>query len=244
MTDLFPVRRYSSIDSTNLEAQRLAAAGTHGPLWLVAEEQVAGKGRLGRIWVSARGNLYSSLLLPLQEAPAAAVSQIAFVTALAVHDAVAGFCGSDAVRLKWPNDCLLNGGKVAGILCETAMAGQVVIGCGINVAHAPEGLAYATAHVAGVAPSATVESVFAAYAAALQARLSAWREGAGFPGIMAAWQERAHGLNQSVNVATGGRSLEGTFIGLAEDGALRVRRADGSIETVYAGDVTFTAKTS
>ncbi len=238
MTDAFPLRRYATIDSTNLEAQRLAAAGTRGPLLLVAEEQGAGKGRLGRNWISARGNLYTSLLLPTGAAPAK-MPQLAFVTALAVHDVVSGFCGADYVRLKWPNDCLLAGAKVAGILCETAAGGQAVIGCGINVEHSPEGLAYPTAHLRQYSPLASVGDVLAAYASALKARLSAWGEGAGFAGILADWQVRAHGLNMPLRVSAGGRVISGIFSGLAPDGALVVKLADGTTETIYAGDVTF-----
>lgn len=241
MTDAFPLRHYTTIDSTNLEAQRLATAGTQGPLLLVAEEQGAGKGRLGRSWVSARGNLYTSLLLPASVSPAT-LPQLAFVTALAVHDAVAGFCGAESVRLKWPNDCLLAGSKVAGILCETAAGGQAVIGCGINVEHSPEGLAYPTAYIRQHAPEAQVEAVLHAYATALKSRLATWAEGAGFAAFLADWQARAHGLHQPLRVNAGGRTLSGSFAGLAPDGALLVMQADGATETIYAGDVTFMVK--
>jgi len=235
-----PVHHHATIDSTNLEAQRLAAGGLRGPAWIVADEQNSGRGRLGRTWVSAPGNLYSSLLLPTR-APAASIPQVAFVTALAVHDTVSGFCGIGKALLKWPNDCLLAGGKVAGILCETANGGQLVIGCGINVAHSPRGLAYATAHIGQQAPGIDVGAVFAAYSSALLNRLAEWCEGEGFPEIMAAWQERAFGLNRPVRVVAGSRTIEGTFSGLGGDGALLVGLADGSRETIYAGDVTFTA---
>lgn len=241
MTDAFPLRRYTAIDSTNLESQRLASAGTRGPLLLVADEQGAGKGRLGRNWVSARGNLYTSLLLPTTASPAT-LPQLAFVTALAVHDAVAGFCGAESVRLKWPNDCLLAGGKVAGILCETAAGGQAVIGCGINVEHSPEGLAYPTAHIRQHTAEAHTEAVLAAYAYALKSRLAQWREGTGFSSVLADWQARAHGLHQPLRVVAGGRTLSGSFAGLAPDGALLVKQADGATETIYAGDVTFMVK--
>lgn len=238
MTDAIPVRHSATIDSTNLEAQRLAADGVVGPLWIVADEQSGGRGRLGRNWVSAVGNLYASLLLPAAVS-ATAIPQISFVAALAVHDTVAEFCGAQAVRLKWPNDCLLGGAKVSGILCETAEGGQVVIGTGINVAHAPHGLAYRTAHLSQFAPSADVQAVFEVYARALTARLAMWAEGRGFATIMAAWNERAHGLNQPVQVTQGTRVLSGIFTGLGSDGALIVTGADGARETIYAGDVTF-----
>lgn len=231
-----PVRRFASIDSTNLEAQRLAAAGERGPLWLLAAEQVSGRGRLGRNWVSASGNLYSTLLLPT-EATTAVVPQIAFVVALAVHDAVRALCPDANVKLKWPNDCLLNGGKVAGILCETVGQGLVAIGCGINVAHAPQGLAYATAYLQQAAGDVSVDGAFSAYSTALGQRLVQWSGGAGFASILADWQARGHSLGEAVQVRQGETVRVGSFAGLAPDGALRLQKPDGTIENVYAGDV-------
>lgn len=231
-----PVRRFASIDSTNLEAQRLAAAGERGPLWLLADEQVSGRGRLGRNWVSAAGNLYSTLLLPT-DAAAAVVPQIAFVVALAVHDGVSALCPDANIRLKWPNDCLLNGGKVAGILCETVGQGLVAIGCGINAAHAPQGLAYATAYLQQVQGNVSVDQAFSAYSTALGERLVQWNSGAGFATILADWQERGHSLGESIQVRQGDIVRSGSFAGLAADGALRLQKPDGTVENVYAGDV-------
>ena len=240
MPPIAPVQRFATIDSTNAQAQRLAAGGTRGPLWLVADVQEAGKGRLGRNWVSPAGNLHVSYLVPVA-APVQAIPQIAFVTALAVHDTVSRFCGTARVRLKWPNDCLLAGGKVSGILCETVEGGQVVIGCGINIAHSPQGLAYITSRLHQYAPEASVDSVFATYAAALDARLAEWADGAGFADIIRAWEERAHGLHSPVHVESGNSVWDGVFDGLASDGALVVKCGDGSRQAIHAGDVTFRA---
>ena len=231
-----PVRHFATVDSTNLEAQRLAAAGERGPLWIVADEQVSGKGRLGRTWVSAAGNLYSTLLLPIDAAPVT-IPQLAFVVALAVHDSVSGACPGAAVKLKWPNDCLLNGGKVAGILCESVGQGVIAIGCGINVAHAPQGLAYAAAFLRQVQASVTVEAVFETYRASLGVRLAQWHGGSGFPSIIVDWQCRGQGLDEVVEVKQGGVVRRGVFLGLAGDGALRLQNPDGTVENVYAGDV-------
>lgn len=230
------VRRFPSIDSTNLEALRLATSGERGPLWIVADEQVSGRGRLGRAWHSSPGNLYSTLLLPTRVSDMA-IPQIAFVVALAVHDTVSALCPGAVVKLKWPNDCLLNGGKVAGILCETAGQGLVAIGCGINVAHSPQGLAYATAHVRQMRGDADVEVVFAAYREALQARVLQWNSGAGFAAIISDWQARGLGLGEIVEVNQGGAVRRGMFLGLAPDGALRLQKPDGAVENVYAGDL-------
>lgn len=205
-------------------------------MWIVAEEQGAGRGRLGREWISARGNLYSTLLLPVAAAPAD-VPQIAFVVALAVHDVVAGLCPSSTVKLKWPNDCLLSGGKVAGILCETVGRGLVAIGCGINVAHAPQGLAYETSHLTMGNPLVSVADAFTDYQTALARRLMQWDEGRGFAAIAVDWQSRALGLGETVQVNQSGTVRSGRFAGLASDGALRLQKPDGTLENVYAGDV-------
>lgn len=231
-----PIRIHKSIDSTNLEAQRLVASGEFGPLWIVADEQVSGRGRLGRQWASPPGNLYSTLLLPT-DAAHSNIPQLAFVVALAVHDTVASLCPDATVKLKWPNDCLLNGGKVAGILCESVGPGRVAIGCGINVAHSPQGLAYATAHLHQARSDVSIKVVFTTYRTALQARFAQWNSGASFAAIIADWQMRGQGLNQAVEVNQGGVVRRGVFLGLAADGALRLQKPDGTVENVYAGDV-------
>jgi BirA family transcriptional regulator, biotin operon repressor / biotin---[acetyl-CoA-carboxylase] ligase len=227
-----PIRHFETIDSTNLEAARLAASGEHGPLWIISDEQHAGKGRLGRQWSSPLGNLYSTLLLTI-DAPQTIIPQLGFVTGLAVHDTVHQHCPTQSVKLKWPNDCLLNGGKVAGILCESLGQGKVAIGCGININNSPQGLAYATAHIGNI----TVEGVFTTYRTNLQTRLNQWNNGTGFPTIVSDWQTRASNLNSTITITQGNATKTGIFRGLANDGALQLEKADGTVELLYAGDV-------
>src|SRR5262244_3040920 len=107
------------LGSTNTEALQLARHGERGPLWVTAERQTAGRGRRGRAWISPVGNLYASLLLT-EPAPSERWPQLSFVAALAIHDAVAGVAPDCAARLaiKWPNDVLHAGRKLAGILIE------------------------------------------------------------------------------------------------------------------------------
>jgi BirA family biotin operon repressor/biotin-[acetyl-CoA-carboxylase] ligase len=114
----FPVRHFTELDSTNSEAARLAQAGEAGPLWIVAERQTAGRGRRGRVWQGASGNLAATLLLTTDQAPAQA-AQMAFVTALALADMAAAFVAEDLIRVKWPNDLLVGGAKAGGVLIET-----------------------------------------------------------------------------------------------------------------------------
>ena len=130
-----------TVDSTNAEAQRLAPSVT-GPVWILAGEQTAGRGRRARPWVSPRGNFYGTLLMQPRDG-ADVVALRSFAAALALREAFVAVTGlPDAFRLKWPNDVLLNGGKVAGILLETAGAGQGVghlaIGVGVNLIGAPD----------------------------------------------------------------------------------------------------------
>ena len=214
----------------------MAVAGERGPLWLLADEQLSGRGRFGRQWVSAPGNLYCTFILPTDATPAT-IPQLAFVVALAVHDTIASACGGAHVKLKWPNDCLLDVGKVAGILCETLGQGVVAIGCGINVAHAPQGLAYATSFVRQKRGDIAVADIFASYRQNFAARLAQWNNGTGIAAILSDWQDRAQGLNAAIEVKQGENLRRGVFLGLAPDGALRLQKPDGTIENVYAGDV-------
>src|SRR5260370_34376250 len=128
------------VDSTNAEALRLAKAGERGPLWIVAKEQSPGRGRRGRAWISPVGNLHTTLML-IDPAPAAAAPQLGFVAGLALHDAAVAAVPALAPRLalKWPNDLLDAGRKIAGILieCEGDPV-TVAVGIGVNCRHHPD----------------------------------------------------------------------------------------------------------
>ena len=145
-----PVRHFDRIDSTNLEARRLADDGERGPLWLWADEQTLGRGRLGRSWVSEPGNLYATFLFSIAEGPHAA-AQVSFVAALAVHDTVVALRPGLSPAIKWPNDVLIDGAKFCGVLPEVVGANptRIAIGCGVNIAHAPEGTPYPVTALGG-----------------------------------------------------------------------------------------------
>jgi BirA family transcriptional regulator, biotin operon repressor / biotin---[acetyl-CoA-carboxylase] ligase len=223
-----PISSHPTVDSTNLEARRRADAGEVGPLWIVAGEQTAGRGRLGRNWVSKPGNLYATLLTPCA-APPSALGQISFVAAVAVHETASAFAAPGAISLKWPNDCLLGGHKFCGILVETIKPGLVAVGIGINISHVPEGLPYEAARL----EDAEVDSVFQHLSLNLSNWLEIWNEGRGFDTIRQAWLSRCNHLGHSIIVD----GEAGTFEGLAADGALLFTRANGETKPVYAGDV-------
>ena len=232
-----PVLHFDRIDSTNLEARRLAEHGECGPLWLWADEQTGGRGRLGRHWVSEPGNLYATFLFPISEGPQAA-AQVSFVAALAVHDMVMRLRPQLSPRIKWPNDVLIGGAKFCGVLPE--VVGQsptrIAIGCGVNIAHAPEGTPYP---VTALGHDISVENVLRELDRTLAQRLTLWDEGRGFAAIRDAWGTRALGIGGQVAAAAGTKQVTGTFRGLAADGALLLEEPGGSLIPIHAGEVSF-----
>ncbi|MBN8926638.1 MAG: biotin--[acetyl-CoA-carboxylase] ligase [Rhodospirillales bacterium 69-11] len=230
---MFDVRRYDRIGSTNDEARRLAEEGApHGTV-VHADEQTAGRGRLARRWFSPPGNLYLSVLL--REVPPERLWQLSFLSALAVADAVDALLPSHTrAQLKWPNDVLVGGAKISGILIEQA-GSAVILGIGINVLVAPQGPAYPTTTLAASGGIATVDGACSLLLRGLEAWLARWTEG-GFPVVREAWLARAHRLGETLHVATSGRSASGVFVGLDADGALLLDTDAGRVRIV-AGDV-------
>lgn len=240
----FRLVELSSVASTNDEAKRFARMGEAGGLVITAVEQTAGRGRLNRSWASPPGNLYLSILLR-PSCPLVRVREIGFVAGLAVAEAVAGVVADPArVRCKWPNDVLVDGRKVAGLLLEAATEtrGRVdwaVLGIGLNVERYPEetgGAIAATSLVAagahGLSPALMLERVLDAFAA----RLIAWQQ-TGFASIRAAWKAIAHrpGEALTVRLGTGGESVSGRFVDIDAMGALVIETAGGP-RTIAAGD--------
>lgn len=240
-TDLAGVRHiaFDSLGSTNAEALARARAGERGPLWITAGMQETGRGRRGKDWASPSGNLYSSLLLT-DPAPQVLAAQLSFVAALALHDAVAD-CAPQLgplLTVKWPNDLLLGGAKIAGILIEAESGPPfaVVIGMGVNCASHPADTSYPATDLATAGAGVRPETLLRALAAAMQTRLTQWDRGQGFAAIRSAWLRRAAGLGHDIRVRLPEREFSGIFDGLDEVGRLLVRGEDG-ITAVTAGEV-------
>ncbi len=238
-----PVVSFETIGSTNTEALARAHAGEKGPLWLVAGRQSAGRGRRGRPWVSAPGNLHASLLLVDPALPAAAAG-ICFVAALALHDAVidaAHGLAPTRLKLKWPNDLLLDGDKVAGILVEGTSPAPgrlaVAIGFGVNCVSSPALTDYPSSDLAGAGFPLSAPALLTALARTMPIRLAEWNRGAGFAAIRAAWLARAAGIGGAIEVRLADRTLAGTFEAIDAAGGLVLQRADGKRETITAGDI-------
>ena len=204
--------------------------------------QSAGRGRLGRVWQSPPGNLYASTLVRLRPTDPPAAS-LAFVAAVALEEVVRAYASwglkgdADPILLKWPNDLLIGGAKLSGILLEGA-GEAVIIGVGLNLAHHPEGLERPVTSLAAQGleapdPALVLEDL----AAAFQRWLERWRN-EGLAPIRAAWLARAHARGTALTAnLPDGESIDGLFDGLDPDGALILRLADGGRRVIHAGDV-------
>lgn len=214
----------------------LAADGVAEGVWLRAEAQTAGRGRLGHDWVSPSGNLYASTLVRLRPGDPAAAT-IALVAAVALDEVVGAYAAPERLQLKWPNDLLLDGAKLSGILLERN-GDTVIVGIGVNLAHHPEGLDRPATSLAASGFGAPDPAGFLLdLAAAFERWLGRWRRD-GLGPVRARWIERAHPKGTALSVRLpGSEAIDGLFDGLGEDGALRLRLADGSVRTIHAGDV-------
>ncbi len=243
---------FDTIGSTSAEALERARAGDPGRLWVVAREQTAGHGRRGRPWQTARGNLAASLLLTVPAGQPKSAT-LGFAAGLALADAISA-CAPDIalkmalddaagpvgrLRLKWPNDVLVDGAKVAGILLEAVSGAGVVVGVGVNVERAPEGVPYPATSLAACGTKVTSEELFMALSAAWVEQEQLWDCGRGFPVIRQNWLSHAAGLGSPIAVSVGGETFRGAFETIDEEGRLVVRAADGSARSIAAGDVHF-----
>jgi BirA family transcriptional regulator, biotin operon repressor / biotin---[acetyl-CoA-carboxylase] ligase len=242
---------FDQIGSTNAEAMALARGGERGPMWLVTSEQTAGRGRRHRPWIAPRGNLASSILEVMDVTPAVAAT-LGFAAGLALEaalrklsvEAALRSAGSDDLNfsLKWPNDVLAGGKKLAGILLEAEAVGgrlAVVVGIGTNVVAAPEGTPTPATSLKALGIDAGAEDLFAALSDGWAEFRRIWDDGRGFAEIRGLWLERAAGLGQAVAIKAGGAAIEGTFDTIDEQGCMIVRTTGGKLVPVTAGDVYF-----
>jgi len=228
------IRTIAETGSTNADMIALAASGLEEGVWLRAERQTGGRGRLGRSWDSPPGNLYASTLVRIRPNDPSAAT-LALVAAVALEEAVSAYVPGKAA-LKWPNDVLIDGAKVSGVLLERA-GDAVVIGIGVNLAHHPTDIerraTSLAAHNAAVAPEDFIETLAEAFAR----RVESWR-GQGMDAIRRRWVAHAHPIGTPLNVRLpDGEAIDGLFDGLDADGALILRLADGTRRVIHAADV-------
>ncbi len=236
-----------SVESSNDEAKALADAGAEEGTLVWALEQTKGRGRHGRTWASPRGNLYLSLVLR-PECALAEAAQLGFVAALAVGDAI----GSVAppmleVTYKWPNDVLVHGRKVAGLLLESKTAADgalewLILGAGVNIQSHPGDARFPATNLIfeSVGPEVNEALVLDAFARHFLTWVNRWTED-GFAPVRRAWLSHAHGLGEVIEISLAKETLRGTFRDVDESGALILELPDASQRVVTAGDVLFAA---
>ncbi len=237
-------RVLAEVDSTLDEARRIAAE-LSGPEWILALKQTKGRGRRGRAWSDPVGNFAGTLVLRPAEAPNVAALR-SFVASLALYDAFAAVTGRpDGLSLKWPNDVLLNGGKVAGILLESVGQGtqisHLAIGLGVNLRNAPDSVEEGAVRPvsllsetgADVDPETFLSHLAMAYAA-YEVQFTTF----GFAPIRERWMSRAARLGQVITARTARQETTGTFADVDKDGQLILETAQGRA-TIPAADIFF-----
>ncbi len=239
----YPLHHLEEADSTNEEARRLAMAGAAAPLWILADRQTKGRGRRGREWQAPVGNLAATLLLR-PDRPLAQCAQLSFVAALAAAGMIAQYAPSADVALKWPNDVLAQGRKIAGILLESAgnepaRPDWLAVGIGANLVAHPADVEFPATSLAVLdvkvpRPKEALTSLAAQWARWYEV----WEE-RGFPPIRDAWLARAAGLGARIRARLAEGETHGMFEGIDESGALLLRENPARLRVISAGDVFF-----
>lgn len=244
MGEVGPYRHlaFDSLGSTNDAAMARLRGGDPGGLWVTARSQTSGRGRQGRVWTSPPGNLYASLALRLAIEPAVA-PQLGFVAGVALASVLRDWLGDDPrLRIKWPNDMIFAGAKLAGLLLESTMLldGQIgcIIGFGVNCRTHPDNLAYPATDLAtvGCHPAPESEEILSALAKSMARQLAIWNDGDHFDKIRTAWLGLAVDIDTRLVVALAERRLTGTFQGLDSTGRLLLD-TEGRRVAIDAGDV-------
>lgn len=236
-----PVVEFDAIDSTNNEGHRRAAAGERGPLWLRADRQLSGRGRSGRQWASPAGNFSATFLFTPEGAEPAVYHHLSFVSGVAAWDALnAAGADAGALQLKWPNDLMMAGAKLGGILVESSRydgRGVLLVGIGINLSVAPPVPGREVTQLAAHGVATTPADLLRRLGAAMEHWLAAWDGGRGFPAVREAWLARAHPIGSRVTVTGRDTSFAGTFQGIGCDGNLELSSETGELLSVTHGDV-------
>lgn len=238
------IEYHDTVDSTNRAAGELARRGAVEGAVVVADAQSAGRGRMGRRWESPAGeNLYFSVLLTPNVEPAR-VPQLALVAAVAAHEGLAACCPGLDARIKWPNDILIGGRKVAGILCEASLEAdrvhRVILGIGINVngRSVPKPLR-ATATTLRIAGGCEVSrpALLAAVLNSLELRYGGWLRDGNLAGLLACFERHSALNGRPVTAENLSGTVRGTVRGITPTGELVLETAGGELVHLLAGDV-------
>ncbi|MEM5584980.1 biotin--[acetyl-CoA-carboxylase] ligase [Roseibium sp. AS2] len=237
----FRYEKHDSVGSTSSVCMTRAHSGDAGRLWIRADHQSEGRGRRGRDWSSPVGNMFASLLL-IDPLPVDRIGELPLTAAVALARAVDKAAGTlQLVRLKWPNDLLVENAKLSGILleAETLPDGRqaVVIGIGVNCVSHPDLTLYQATDLRSLGFQVTSEQMFECLTASMAELLAKGRQPGGFEFIRRAWLDRAAHLGKQITVKTARDEITGIFADLDAGGHLVLKLDDGRLRTLYAGDV-------
>lgn len=240
---------HDSLPSTSSTALERARQGAEGGLWVKAGIQTQGRGRRGRTWFTEPGNLAASLLL-IEDVPTAIAATVSFAAGIAIRQAILDLTGpafNDRLKLKWPNDVLLDGRKIVGILVEGEKLADgrfaLVIGIGVNCRSHPEiDATYDSADLRSAGAEVEPEALFQQLAINAASEIALWDHGRGFHAVRDRWLARAFGVGGPIRVNLATRTVDGTFETLDGDGRLILGRRDGGRETISAGDLFFAGR--
>lgn len=244
--DAYQLQIMDMVDSSNEEAKRLALAGSPDGMVVWTKSQLEGRGRYEREWVSPEGNLYLSILLR-PDYDILVGSQLSFIMALAVGDAISCFLAPEkSVQYKWPNDVLIDGKKVAGILLESASKANnqkidwMIAGIGINVLVSPTKLDQPVTSIAQESSGDTVsvEKVLDRFMHNVALWRTAWEQ-RGFSNIRKEWLSKAYGLGKEISVMFRGEKIHGIFKDMDEEGLLVLELPNGEEQRISSGEVFF-----
>ncbi len=241
----YPLRfeHYSSLDSTNTQANRFAQTGELGPMWISADIQTSGKGRRGRQWVSDTGNLYCTGLYP-HPRDIGNAARLSFAAALSVVETLEHYIDPDLIKIKWPNDVLVDNAKIAGILLESgSYEGTiwVAMGIGINLVSSPRLHDRDTiylAHYMSTEKKMNAQTILHI----LADKFDYWRGEYlqnGFASVRNAWLAKSIGIGGPVTARLLNQQISGTAIGMDSEGALEIKTKNGKVVKIHVGDVFF-----
>jgi BirA family biotin operon repressor/biotin-[acetyl-CoA-carboxylase] ligase len=241
--DRYNLIMFDEIDSTNLEARRLIESGIDNDFVIVSSKQTNGRGRRGKEWVSDEGNLYLSLILRPYGKPYT-FCQLSFITAIALYDAITALSREYQkpidLKLKWPNDILVNGAKISGILLEYieyAEKEYIVIGLGVNVQNAPKNLNQNTSSIAEIfGDMIDVNDILGIFMSNFHKYYRRWQMD-GFAQLRRLWLSRAHRIGEIITISNDNLRISGAFKDINNQGAIRLKLASGQISIIHEGSI-------
>lgn len=240
---------FDRVGSTNLEAAKIAKNNATGNFVVWAKEQLAGKGTRNRSWASEPGNLYMSILLQNDKTNLASAAQLSFLSSLAVYEGIKNLLKENEIeaniKLKWPNDILVNDKKIAGILLESTSsitsnnASHLIIGIGVNINSKPElvgkeAIALNDLGLTNLDDGVLLDRIMGSFIKLLEN----WQN-EGFLNIRKSWLNKAYRINEIVTIISGKQRITGNFKDIDFNGNIRIKLASGQICCISAGDIYF-----